>query len=190
MIHMLDWPHFFSVSVLHQHLRPWVLASPSILVMGRDRSRSASRSATPMVGFWSEEHGRATPVVDTLLQDLRNSTRGGDGGGGRSTIQEMVDERTQCRRNRDFDKADRLRDELKDMGVRIDDTDGEGGGGSWSGPNGEGGAWRSFFPCHLAYTVNGEGAQAIILKFLVCLHLVTTSFLFLIRDRPILSPPD
>mmetsp|Transcript_4788 Transcript_4788/g.8511 ORF Transcript_4788/g.8511 Transcript_4788/m.8511 type:complete len:164 (-) Transcript_4788:87-578(-) len=46
-------------------------------------------------------------------------------------IQDKVDERQQARRDRDFGKADRMRDELKDMGVRIDDTDLK-----WEGPEG------------------------------------------------------
>ena len=120
-IQMLERQHFLSISVLQQHLRPWVLASPSILVMGR-YSRSASRSAS---------RGRRR---DRSRSGGRGG-RGGGSGGGSSKFQEMVDERTQCRRNRDFDKADRLRDELKDMGVRIDDTE-----NSWTGPNGESGS--------------------------------------------------
>jgi len=63
---------------------------------------------------------------------------GGRGGGGDpDRIQQMVDEREALRRDRDYDKADRLRDELKRMGVNIDDTD-----NTWRGPDGMGGDVR------------------------------------------------
>mmetsp|Transcript_130948 Transcript_130948/g.339114 ORF Transcript_130948/g.339114 Transcript_130948/m.339114 type:complete len:186 (+) Transcript_130948:63-620(+) len=68
----------------------------------------------------------------------RSRSRGGRGGGSdgdRTRIQKMVDERQQCRRDRDFDKADELRDQLRGMGVNIDDT-----GLTWRGPGGMEGA--------------------------------------------------
>merc|ERR1711972_801849 len=46
-------------------------------------------------------------------------------------IQDLVDERQQCRRDRNFDEADKIRDELRDMGVRVNDTD-----LTWDGPHG------------------------------------------------------
>ena len=55
--------------------------------------------------------------------DSRSRSRGrGKGGRGDESenIQQMVDERQAARRDRDFDKADRMREELKEMGVRID----------------------------------------------------------------------
>eukprot|EP00746_Dinoflagellata_sp_MGD_P072350 gnl/MRDRNA2_/MRDRNA2_29370_c0_seq1.p1 gnl/MRDRNA2_/MRDRNA2_29370_c0~~gnl/MRDRNA2_/MRDRNA2_29370_c0_seq1.p1 ORF type:complete len:153 (+),score=30.52 gnl/MRDRNA2_/MRDRNA2_29370_c0_seq1:102-560(+) len=61
-------------------------------------------------------------------RDSRSRSRGG--GADEAKIQDMVDERQQCRRDRDFDKADRIRDELRDMGVRVDDTE-----LTWEGPN-------------------------------------------------------
>ncbi|CAE8597724.1 unnamed protein product [Polarella glacialis] len=78
--------------------------------MGRSRSRSRSRS--------------------------RGRSGGGGGGGGadESRIQKLVDERSECRRNREFDRADKLRDELRDLDVNVDDTD-----GSWRGPGGTAG---------------------------------------------------
>mmetsp|Transcript_75853 Transcript_75853/g.209370 ORF Transcript_75853/g.209370 Transcript_75853/m.209370 type:complete len:89 (-) Transcript_75853:1608-1874(-) len=74
---------------------------------------------------------------------------GGRSGGERDRIQRLVDERQQYRRDRDFDKADDLREELRSMGVNIDDTDlvwrGPGGmegtvgnGGGRGGAGGEG----------------------------------------------------
>eukprot|EP00929_Paragymnodinium_shiwhaense_P104409 TRINITY_DN6880_c0_g1_i1.p1 TRINITY_DN6880_c0_g1~~TRINITY_DN6880_c0_g1_i1.p1 ORF type:complete len:292 (+),score=56.62 TRINITY_DN6880_c0_g1_i1:76-876(+) len=45
-------------------------------------------------------------------------------------IQKIVDERQQARTNRDFTTADRLRDELYDMGVSIDDLS-----LTWRGPD-------------------------------------------------------
>eukprot|EP00440_Ansanella_granifera_P035366 gb/GFBE01038360.1/.p1 GENE.gb/GFBE01038360.1/~~gb/GFBE01038360.1/.p1 ORF type:complete len:161 (+),score=25.59 gb/GFBE01038360.1/:1-483(+) len=63
----------------------------------------------------------------------RSRSRSG-GGADLDRIQDLVDERQQARRDRDFDKADRMRDELKDMGVRIDDTE-----LSWNGPGGSSG---------------------------------------------------
>ncbi|CAE7508233.1 cysS [Symbiodinium pilosum] len=61
--------------------------------------------------------------------DSRSRSGGRDGDGDR--IQQMVDERQAARRDRDFDKADRMREELKDMGVRIDDTQ-----LTWNAPGG------------------------------------------------------
>eukprot|EP00930_Biecheleria_cincta_P072228 TRINITY_DN59664_c0_g1_i1.p1 TRINITY_DN59664_c0_g1~~TRINITY_DN59664_c0_g1_i1.p1 ORF type:complete len:171 (+),score=17.69 TRINITY_DN59664_c0_g1_i1:76-588(+) len=46
-------------------------------------------------------------------------------------IQKLVNERQECRKNRDFGKADDLRKELSDLGVQVDDTD-----GNWRGPRG------------------------------------------------------
>ncbi|CAE7483604.1 cysS [Symbiodinium natans] len=61
--------------------------------------------------------------------DSRSRSRGREGDADR--IQDMVDERQAARRDRDFDKADRMREELKDMGVRIDDTQ-----LTWNAPGG------------------------------------------------------
>eukprot|EP00930_Biecheleria_cincta_P018699 TRINITY_DN14472_c0_g1_i1.p1 TRINITY_DN14472_c0_g1~~TRINITY_DN14472_c0_g1_i1.p1 ORF type:complete len:164 (+),score=21.29 TRINITY_DN14472_c0_g1_i1:101-592(+) len=84
--------------------------------------------------------------------ESRSRSRGRGSGGGRrggsrvdvSKIQELVNERQQARRDRDFKTADDIRDELKDMGVRVDDTnftwDGpDGTSGRVSGPGGRGG---------------------------------------------------
>eukprot|EP00446_Apocalathium_sp_SHHI-4_P061721 CAMPEP_0177432838 /NCGR_PEP_ID=MMETSP0368-20130122/76897_1 /TAXON_ID=447022 ORGANISM="Scrippsiella hangoei-like, Strain SHHI-4" /NCGR_SAMPLE_ID=MMETSP0368 /ASSEMBLY_ACC=CAM_ASM_000363 /LENGTH=258 /DNA_ID=CAMNT_0018903513 /DNA_START=59 /DNA_END=835 /DNA_ORIENTATION=+ len=60
----------------------------------------------------------------------RSRSRSG-GGADRSRFQKLVDERQQCRRDRDFDRADELRDQLRGMGVNIDDT-----GLTWRGPDG------------------------------------------------------
>eukprot|EP00405_Crypthecodinium_cohnii_P063819 CAMPEP_0195019210 /NCGR_PEP_ID=MMETSP0326_2-20130528/32243_1 /TAXON_ID=2866 ORGANISM="Crypthecodinium cohnii, Strain Seligo" /NCGR_SAMPLE_ID=MMETSP0326_2 /ASSEMBLY_ACC=CAM_ASM_000348 /LENGTH=187 /DNA_ID=CAMNT_0040037135 /DNA_START=14 /DNA_END=575 /DNA_ORIENTATION=- len=49
----------------------------------------------------------------------------------RDRIQRMVDERQQCRRDRDFSRADELRDQLRNMGVNVDDS-----GLMWRGPGG------------------------------------------------------
>eukprot|EP00746_Dinoflagellata_sp_MGD_P072351 gnl/MRDRNA2_/MRDRNA2_29370_c0_seq2.p2 gnl/MRDRNA2_/MRDRNA2_29370_c0~~gnl/MRDRNA2_/MRDRNA2_29370_c0_seq2.p2 ORF type:complete len:196 (+),score=54.19 gnl/MRDRNA2_/MRDRNA2_29370_c0_seq2:102-689(+) len=83
-------------------------------------------------------------------RDSRSRSRGG--GADEAKIQDMVDERQQCRRDRDFDKADRIRDELRDMGVRVDDTEltweGRGGmrgridNGKGGGKGGGGGRGR------------------------------------------------
>jgi len=61
----------------------------------------------------------------------RSRSRGGGGGGEEDRIQKLVDERQMCRRDRDFDRADQLRDELRTMGVNVDDTD-----LTWRGPDG------------------------------------------------------
>ena len=50
--------------------------------------------------------------------DSRSRSRGR--GDDQEHIQQMVDERQAARRDRDFDKADRMREELKELGVRID----------------------------------------------------------------------
>jgi len=66
--------------------------------------------------------------------DSRSRSRGrGKGGRGddQEHIQQMVDERQAARRDRDFDKADRMREELKELGVRIDDTQ-----LTWNAPGG------------------------------------------------------
>ncbi|CAK0814756.1 unnamed protein product [Prorocentrum cordatum] len=49
----------------------------------------------------------------------------------RSRFQRLIDERQQYRRDRDFAKADRIRDELRDMGVQVDDA-----ASTWTGPGG------------------------------------------------------
>lgn len=66
-------------------------------------------------------------------RDSRSRSRGRGGGGGadEDRIQKLVDERQQCRRDRDFSKADRLRDELRDMNVHVDDNC-----LTWKGPSG------------------------------------------------------
>merc|ERR1719161_2359104 len=72
---------------------------------------------------------------DRRSRRSRSRSRGrGGGGGDDARIQALVDERTQCRRSRDFATADKIRDELSGMGVRIDDsTD------TWTGPGGSSG---------------------------------------------------
>ncbi|CAJ1347429.1 unnamed protein product [Effrenium voratum] len=52
----------------------------------------------------------------------RSDSRSRSAGDDADRIQDLVDERQAARRDRDFDKADRMREELKDMGVRVDDT--------------------------------------------------------------------
>eukprot|EP00931_Biecheleriopsis_adriatica_P018558 TRINITY_DN1296_c0_g2_i1.p1 TRINITY_DN1296_c0_g2~~TRINITY_DN1296_c0_g2_i1.p1 ORF type:complete len:187 (-),score=24.69 TRINITY_DN1296_c0_g2_i1:117-608(-) len=64
-------------------------------------------------------------------KDSRSRSRSGGGGVDVDRIQDMVDERQEARRSRDFDKADRMRDELRDMNVRVDDTE-----LTWNGPGG------------------------------------------------------
>eukprot|EP00933_Yihiella_yeosuensis_P084962 TRINITY_DN99731_c0_g1_i1.p1 TRINITY_DN99731_c0_g1~~TRINITY_DN99731_c0_g1_i1.p1 ORF type:complete len:154 (-),score=7.62 TRINITY_DN99731_c0_g1_i1:117-578(-) len=62
----------------------------------------------------------------------RSRSRSGSRGAVDETrIQKIVDERQECRKNRDFSRADELREDLKDMGVSVDDTE-----GSWRGPKG------------------------------------------------------
>eukprot|EP00932_Pfiesteria_piscicida_P017080 SRR837773.3979.p3 GENE.SRR837773.3979~~SRR837773.3979.p3 ORF type:complete len:165 (-),score=16.47 SRR837773.3979:123-569(-) len=60
----------------------------------------------------------------------RSRSRGG-GGGDRQRIQDLVDDRQQARRDRDFGKADDLRNQLRDLGVNVDDT-----ALTWRGPGG------------------------------------------------------
>jgi len=92
----------------------------------------------------------AHPCTGAMGRSRSRSRGYGGGGGERDRIQSMVDERQQCRRDRNFDKADELRDQLRGMGVNIDDTDltwrGPGGfegqvanGGSFGGGGGGGG---------------------------------------------------
>ena len=71
------------------------LDRPGVCVMARGRSRSDSRSRS------------------------RGRGKGGRGDD-QEHIQQMVDERQAARRARDFAKADRMREELKELGVRID----------------------------------------------------------------------
>mmetsp|Transcript_28037 Transcript_28037/g.51372 ORF Transcript_28037/g.51372 Transcript_28037/m.51372 type:complete len:259 (-) Transcript_28037:89-865(-) len=49
-------------------------------------------------------------------------------------LQRLVDERQDARRDGDFKKSDRLRDELRSLGVTVNDND-----FSWTGPGGLGG---------------------------------------------------
>jgi len=46
-------------------------------------------------------------------------------------IQKIVDERNEARHNRDYKKADRLRDVLRNMGVQVNDSN-----FTWTGPGG------------------------------------------------------
>eukprot|EP00929_Paragymnodinium_shiwhaense_P095031 TRINITY_DN5599_c0_g1_i2.p1 TRINITY_DN5599_c0_g1~~TRINITY_DN5599_c0_g1_i2.p1 ORF type:complete len:148 (-),score=39.21 TRINITY_DN5599_c0_g1_i2:161-604(-) len=64
-------------------------------------------------------------------RDSRSRSRGGGGGDDEERLQKLVDERQQCRRDRDFSRADKLRDELRDMDVHIDDN-----ALTWKGPKG------------------------------------------------------
>eukprot|EP00929_Paragymnodinium_shiwhaense_P034210 TRINITY_DN1864_c0_g1_i1.p1 TRINITY_DN1864_c0_g1~~TRINITY_DN1864_c0_g1_i1.p1 ORF type:complete len:156 (-),score=38.62 TRINITY_DN1864_c0_g1_i1:193-660(-) len=67
-------------------------------------------------------------------RDSRSRSRGGRGGGGgdKDRIQQLVDDRQAARKDKDFDKADRLRDELRSMNVNVDDTL-----LTWRGPDGQ-----------------------------------------------------
>merc|ERR1719277_1062722 len=67
-----------------------------------------------------------------MPRDSRSRSRGSVSEG---RIQDLVDERQQCRRDRNFDEADKIRDELRDMGVRVNDTD-----LTWDGPHGMSGS--------------------------------------------------
>eukprot|EP00930_Biecheleria_cincta_P004105 TRINITY_DN105000_c0_g1_i1.p1 TRINITY_DN105000_c0_g1~~TRINITY_DN105000_c0_g1_i1.p1 ORF type:complete len:182 (+),score=7.69 TRINITY_DN105000_c0_g1_i1:47-592(+) len=46
-------------------------------------------------------------------------------------IQSLIDERNALRKQQKFQEADKVRDELRDMGVTTDDN-----AGTWTGPNG------------------------------------------------------
>mmetsp|Transcript_130854 Transcript_130854/g.240680 ORF Transcript_130854/g.240680 Transcript_130854/m.240680 type:complete len:262 (+) Transcript_130854:128-913(+) len=48
-----------------------------------------------------------------------------------SSIQKLIDERQDARKAKDFDKSDRLREELRSMGVQVNDDE-----CSWTGPDG------------------------------------------------------
>merc|ERR1719321_2499466 len=62
----------------------------------------------------------------------RSRSRGGGGGDASfDEIQKLVDERNDARRSRDFDTADKIRDQLREKGVSFDDTM-----GTWTGPGG------------------------------------------------------
>ena len=37
-------------------------------------------------------------------------------------IERLIKNRNEARRNKNFDMADKIRDELKDMGIEIEDT--------------------------------------------------------------------
>ena len=37
-------------------------------------------------------------------------------------IEQMIEERNNCRNNKNFEQADKIRDELKSMGIEIEDT--------------------------------------------------------------------
>ncbi|MBR4911211.1 MAG: cysteine--tRNA ligase, partial [Clostridia bacterium] len=39
-----------------------------------------------------------------------------------SEIEELIEKRTEARKNRDFKTADEIRDKLKDMGIILEDT--------------------------------------------------------------------
>eukprot|EP00419_Tripos_fusus_P024490 CAMPEP_0172717490 /NCGR_PEP_ID=MMETSP1074-20121228/71562_1 /TAXON_ID=2916 /ORGANISM="Ceratium fusus, Strain PA161109" /LENGTH=230 /DNA_ID=CAMNT_0013542433 /DNA_START=63 /DNA_END=753 /DNA_ORIENTATION=+ len=71
---------------------------------------------------------------------MSRSRSRGDGrtNGDHDRIQRLVDERQQCRRDRDFDKADAMREELRSMGVNVNDAE-----LSWRGPDGSGGTVTS-----------------------------------------------
>ena len=64
-------------------------------------------------------------------RDSRSRSRGRGGGADEGEIQRLVDDRQAARDSRDFGEADKLRDELQGMGVRINDTD-----FTWDGPDG------------------------------------------------------
>merc|ERR1711964_340857 len=66
--------------------------------------------------FPSESNTRAIPPSQA------GGGRGGSGGSERDRIQKLVDKRQECRRVREFDRADSIRNDLRDMGVTVDDT--------------------------------------------------------------------
>ncbi|MDD2364296.1 MAG: UvrB/UvrC motif-containing protein, partial [Eubacteriales bacterium] len=37
-------------------------------------------------------------------------------------VKELVEKRTQAKQDRDFEKADRIRDEIAELGFRLEDT--------------------------------------------------------------------
>eukprot|EP00747_Dinoflagellata_sp_TGD_P179052 gnl/TRDRNA2_/TRDRNA2_29193_c0_seq1.p1 gnl/TRDRNA2_/TRDRNA2_29193_c0~~gnl/TRDRNA2_/TRDRNA2_29193_c0_seq1.p1 ORF type:complete len:186 (-),score=29.95 gnl/TRDRNA2_/TRDRNA2_29193_c0_seq1:135-692(-) len=79
--------------------------------------------------------GRSASYSRSRSRSKGRDRSGGRGGGGgrasREEIQRLVDERQEARKERDFDKADRMRQELHDMSVMVDDTRGQ-----WRGPDG------------------------------------------------------
>jgi len=62
---------------------------------------------------------------------LQEAERKAENVGLEDRIQKLVDERQQAKKERNFDKADRLEEELRGMGVHENRTD-----FTWSGPNG------------------------------------------------------
>mmetsp|Transcript_1616 Transcript_1616/g.2706 ORF Transcript_1616/g.2706 Transcript_1616/m.2706 type:complete len:190 (-) Transcript_1616:84-653(-) len=67
----------------------------------------------------------------------RSRSRSRSRNGGRvdvDRVQELVDERQAARRDRNFDEADKIREELNDLQIRVNDTD-----LTWHGPDGSSG---------------------------------------------------
>jgi len=69
---------------------------------------------------------------------MRRERSRSQGGGEEERLQRLVDERQEARRARDYDEADRLRENLRGMGVEVNDSE-----LSWKGPGGLGGLIRN-----------------------------------------------
>eukprot|EP00446_Apocalathium_sp_SHHI-4_P003585 CAMPEP_0177195968 /NCGR_PEP_ID=MMETSP0367-20130122/23796_1 /TAXON_ID=447022 ORGANISM="Scrippsiella hangoei-like, Strain SHHI-4" /NCGR_SAMPLE_ID=MMETSP0367 /ASSEMBLY_ACC=CAM_ASM_000362 /LENGTH=268 /DNA_ID=CAMNT_0018644031 /DNA_START=58 /DNA_END=861 /DNA_ORIENTATION=- len=78
------------------------------------------RSRSPRRSMRSDSRRRSPP---RRCSRSRSRSRSGGGGADRSRIQQLVDDRQNARRSREFEKADSLRDELNSLGVNVDDTD-------------------------------------------------------------------
>jgi cysteinyl-tRNA synthetase len=76
----------------------------------------ATSELTPGLDHARSVFHQLTGVLGLDLEESVHATQAGD-----DDVQRLVDERTEARRRKDFAAADRLRKELVDMGVTIED---------------------------------------------------------------------
>ncbi|MEH6648437.1 MAG: cysteine--tRNA ligase [Motiliproteus sp.] len=87
-----------------------------------------------LAGRWASQLKRLAAIVGLLQQDPEVYLQGGQGGQsaegpGAETIDALIAERAQAKKDRNFGRADGIRDELKAQGIVLDDA--RGGSTTW-----------------------------------------------------------
>lgn len=113
-----------------------------------EQKRLAKEQATMLAKAADARVETAQQALDTAIQEaakcraaeleaehaVQEAIKDGAKAEQENSIQKLVDERQDARKARDFDKSDRLREELRSLGVTVNDEE-----FSWTGPDGSSG---------------------------------------------------